>query len=152
MFCNEAGLQIIKIFEGFRSQPYRCSADVPSIGYGSTFCMDGRRVRMDMEPVTKDEAEDLLRWGVKNSERAVDKLIRVGLNSNEFSSLVSFVYNLGSGRLQSSTLRVKLNRGDRLGAADELPKWRRAGGRILRGLVLRRQAERELFLCDYTGV
>jgi lysozyme len=60
--------------------------------------------------------------------------------------LQSFVYNLGSGRLQSSTLRRKINRGDFEGAADEFPKWRRAGGKILKGLVLRRAAERKLFL------
>ena len=146
MNCNEAGLQIIKIFEGFRSHPYRCSADVPSVGWGSTFCMDGRPVRMDMEPVTEDEAEELLRWGLRGAERSIDKLIKVDLNDNEFSSLCSWVYNLGSGRLQSSTLRLKLNRGDRMGAANEFPKWRRAGGRILKGLVLRRKAEQDLFL------
>ena len=146
MLCNEAGLQIIKTFEGFRSHPYRCSAGVPTVGFGSTFGLDGRPVRMDMEPVTEDEGDELLRCGLRHAERTVDKLIKVELNSNEFSSLCSWVYNLGSGNLQSSTLRSKLNRGDRMGAADEFPKWRRAAGRILRGLVLRRDAERKLFL------
>ena len=146
MKCNDKGLEIIKVFEGYRSRPYRCSANVATIGWGSTFRLDGRPVRMDMEQITEDEAEALLRHGLRHCERSVDKLIKVELNSNEFSSLCSFVYNLGSGRLQSSTLRSKLNRDDREGASNEFPKWRRAGGRILKGLVLRREAERKLFL------
>ena len=101
---------------------------------------------MGMGSITEDEADQLLKRDIGSAERSVERLIRVQINDNEFSSLVSFVYNLGSGRLQSSTLRAKLNRDDREGAADEFPKWRRAGGKILKGLVLRREAERSLFL------
>ena len=146
MICNEIGFQIIKTFEGFRSSPYRCSAGVPTIGFGSTRGFDGRSIPMDMEPIDEIEAEDLLRRDIKKAERSVERLIKVELNENEFSALCSFVYNLGSGNLQSSTLRAKLNREDRDGAADEFPKWRRAAGKILKGLVLRRASERKLFL------
>tara|TARA_R100001443_G_scaffold73093_1_gene81063 strand:- start:359 stop:802 length:444 start_codon:yes stop_codon:yes gene_type:complete len=146
MRINEIGLNLIKTFEGFRSEPYFCSAMVPTIGYGSTWSFDGSRVTLHHSPITKDEAEILLLREIRNSEKAVDRLIKVELNENEHSALQSFVYNLGSGRLQSSTLRRKINRGDFEGAADEFPKWRRAGGKILKGLVLRRAAERKLFL------
>ena len=146
MRINQTGLNLIKTFEGFRSEPYFCSAMVPTIGFGSTWSFNGSRVTLHHPPITKDEAEELLLREIRNSEKAVDRLIKVELNENEHSALQSFVYNLGSGRLQSSTLRRKINRGDFEGAADEFPKWRRAGGKILKGLVLRRAAERKLFL------
>jgi lysozyme len=146
MRCNDAGIQIIKAFEGFRSKPYKCSANVSTVGFGSTRGFDNGPVRMDMEPVTREEAEELLRRDIRQTESAVGKLIKVALTENEFSALCSFCYNVGSGNLQRSSLRLKLNRNDRLGAADEFPKWRRAAGKILRGLVLRREAERILFM------
>tara|TARA_R100000234_G_scaffold103156_1_gene72577 strand:- start:5616 stop:6059 length:444 start_codon:yes stop_codon:yes gene_type:complete len=146
MRINAIGLNLIKTFEGFRSEPYFCSAMVPTIGFGSTWSFDGSRVTLSHRPINEAEAEELLLREVANCERAVDRLIKVKLNENEHSALQSFVYNLGSGRLQSSTLRRKINRGDMMGAADEFPKWRRAGGKILKGLVLRRAAERKLFL------
>tara|TARA_X000001382_G_scaffold14966_2_gene9619 strand:+ start:2880 stop:3323 length:444 start_codon:yes stop_codon:yes gene_type:complete len=146
MRINKTGLDLIKTFEGFRSKPYFCSAMVATIGFGSTWSFDGSRVTLSHRSITKDEAEELLLREIRKSEKAVDRLIKVELNENEHSALQSFVYNLGSGRLQSSTLRRKINRGDFEGAADEFPKWRRAGGKILKGLVLRRAAERKLFL------
>ena len=85
-------------------------------------------------------ARDLERY-----ERAVGRLVTVSLSENQFGALVSFTYNLGSDNLKASTLRQKLNRGDYRGAAGEFPKWRRAGGRVLKGLVRRRAAERALF-------
>ena len=149
MKINERGLQIIKLFEGFRSAPYLCSANVATIGFGSTRTFDGSRVTLSHASIDEAEAEELLLREINNSEKAVNRLIRIRLNNNEFSSLVSFVYNLGSGRLQSSTLRSLLNRNaPREMVAAEFPIWRRAGGRILAGLVRRRAAEKALFLCD----
>jgi lysozyme len=146
MQINAGGLSIILVAEGFASTPYRCPAGIASIGYGSTVLLDGRRVKMDSPKVTKDEAKALLRRHLDHVETGILRFVRVPLNENEFSALCSWTYNLGIGRLQSSTLRAKLNRGERLGAANEFPKWRRAGGRVLRGLVIRREAERQLFL------
>ena len=146
MKCNETGLQIIKTFEGFRSSPYKCSAGVPTVGYGSTRGFDRRHIKMSIGSITEEQANELLKRDITSAERSVSRLIKVELNGNEFSSLVSFVYNLGSGNLQSSTLRSKLNRDDREGASNEFPKWRKAGGKVLKGLVLRREAERNLFL------
>jgi len=146
MNINAGGLSIITASEGFIPTPYRCPAGVPSIGFGSTILLNGRRVTMASKAVTKDEGKALLRRHLDRVETDISQLIRISLNENEFSALCSWTYNLGSGRLQSSTLRAKLNRGERLGAANEFPKWRRANGRILRGLVIRREAERQLFL------
>jgi GH24 family phage-related lysozyme (muramidase) len=146
MKINETGLNLIKTFEGFRSEPYFCSAMVATIGYGSTWSFDGSRVTLSHPRINETEAKELLLREIRNSEKAVDRLIKVKLNENEFSALCSFVYNLGSGNLQSSTLRAKLNRDDYEGAANEFPKWRRAGGKVLKGLVLRRKMEQDLFL------
>jgi lysozyme len=148
MNCNALGIKIIKAFEGFRASPYLCAAGVITVGYGSTRGFDNRPISMDMELLTKEDGLFLLRRDLAKSERAVDRLIKVELSTNEFSSLCSFCYNVGSGNLQMSTLRSKLNRGDRDGAADEFPKWRRASGRILAGLVRRREIERQLFLSE----
>jgi len=146
MQINAGGLSIILVAEGFVATPYRCPAGIASIGYGSTILLDGRRVTMASKAVTKNEAKALLRRHLDHVESDILRVVRVPLNQNEFSALCSFVYNLGISRLISSTLKMRLNRNERLGAANEFPKWRRANGRILRGLVIRREAERQLFL------
>ena len=146
MKTGQAGIELIKRFEGFSSTPYLCPADVPTIGYGNTRRIDGSRVAMDDEPISEADGEALLAHELLSFERSVDKLITAELTQVMFDALVSFTYNLGSGNLQSSTLRMKLNRGNYEGAADEFPKWRKAGGRVLQGLVRRRIAERKLFL------
>ena len=148
MKTNDAALEIITRFEGFSAKPYQCPAAVWTIGYGSTRQPDGTRVSKDTPALTEAEALDWMRHDLMRFERAVSRLIKVPLTENQFGALVSFTYNVGSGNLRASTLRQKLNRGDYWGAANEFPKWRRAGGRVLRGLVRRRAAERELFLAE----
>ena len=143
---NERGIEIIKGFEGFSSEPYLCPANVWTVGYGATRGSTGGPVGPDMEPISEDHAEDLLIRDLESSEGWVSRLIKEPLSENQFSALTSFTFNVGCGALQRSTLRMKFNRGEYLGAADEFPKWRRAGGRILAGLVRRRAAERALFL------
>jgi lysozyme len=150
MNINAGGLSIITASEGFVPTPYRCPAGVASIGFGSTILLDGSRVKMDSPKVTRDEGKALLRRHLDHVESDILRVVRVPLNSNEFSALCSFVYNLGISRLISSTLKMRLNRGERLNAANEFPKWRRANGRILRGLVIRRELERRLFLTPVT--
>ena len=146
MKTGEAGLEIIKMFEGFRSEPYLCPANVATIGFGSTRGIDGNRVTLGHSAINRDEAEEMLAHDLQNVEKSVGRLIRVALTQNQFDAIVSFTYNLGSGRLQSSTLRSKLNREDYEGAADEFPKWVKAGGRVLPGLVKRRVVERRIFM------
>lgn len=145
MRINNEGLWIVKHFEGYREEPYLCSAGVPTIGYGTCFYPDGTNVNLDDKPINKQLAIEFLVYGLQASEHAVARLVRSPLNENQFSSLVSFIYNIGASRFKSSTLRSKLNRRDYVGASNEFWKWRRAAGRILKGLVLRRKREQILF-------
>ena len=142
----DAGLDIIKHFEGWSATPYICPAAHATIGWGAIWGLDGKRVTMNHPEINKDEGTLLLKRALRICERAVLRLIDTELTDNQYSSLVSFTYNLGAGSLQSSTLRRKLNRGEYESAAREFSRWVFAAGRRLRGLVLRRQAETELFL------
>ena len=148
MKINEKGLEIVKHYEGCSLAVYRCPSGIPTIGYGSCYDPGGNRITMDYQNITTDEAEKFLVYGLRTSENAVARLVTAPLNANQFSSLVSFCYNIGASNFQASTLRMKLNRLDYLGAAGEFWKWRRGGGdgRILKGLVFRRASERQLFL------
>lgn len=138
---NEKGLELIKKFEGLRLEPYICSGGKKTVGYGHT----GDLARADRR-ITEIEAEAALRQDLRGAERDVERLVKVPVSDNQFSALVSFVFNLGAGSLSRSTLLRKLNTGDYTGASEEFWKWRRAGGKILKGLVRRRAAEKELFL------
>ena len=143
---NEHGIEMVKSFEGLALKPYLCPANVWTVGYGATRSSTGGPIDPDMEPISETEAEALLVRDLESSEGWVRRLIKTALTENQFSALTSFTFNVGAGALQRSTLRMKLNRGEYQGAADEFPKWRMAGGRILAGLVRRRVAERALFL------
>jgi lysozyme len=147
MITKEA-VDMIKHFEGLRLTPYMCSANVPTIGYGSTFYEDGRRVTLQDPPITIERAESLLQFTlnrdfVPSALRLCPTLVA---HKNKLGAIVSFVYNLGAGRLQSSTLRRKINAELWEEAADQLLLWNKGGGKVLRGLDLRRKAERALFL------
>ena len=96
--------------------------------------------------ITPATADSLLSSGVVQYEKGVTGLVKVAVNQNQFDALVDFAYNLGVNALAGSTLLKKLNAGDFAGAADEFPKWNKAGGKVLKGLVRRRAAERSLFL------
>ena len=139
---NERGIEMVKSFEGLALKPYLCPANVWTVGYGATVGSDGRPIDLDMEPISEIEAEALLLRDLESSQGWVSRLIKTALSENQYSALTSFTFNVGAGALQRSTLRMKLNRGEYRGAADEFPKWRMAGGRILAGLVRRRAAER----------
>ncbi len=145
MRCNYEGIDIIRHYEGYYKTPYRCSSGIPTIGFGTCFYPDNTRVTMDDKPISREEASELLVYGLRSAENAVARMVRTSLNLNQFSSLVSLVYNIGSGRFMSSTIRSKLNRQDYTGARNEFWKWRRSNGRIMRGLVLRRRDEAKLF-------
>lgn len=133
-------LEMIKKFEGFREHPYICPGGQLTIGYGKAIKPG------EYTSITKGEAEVLLRNTVASFERSVKKLVTVPLNQNQYDALVSFAYNVGIGSFKRSTLLKKLNAGDYTGAADELPKWNKSKGKILKGLVRRREIERNLFL------
>jgi len=145
MKINNAGLELIKTFEGFSSSPYLDPIGIPTIGFGSIWNDDGSSVTMSQPDLNEAEAESYLRREVRHIEERIGRLIQSELTDNMFSSLCSFTYNIGTGALQRSTMRMKLNRGWYEAAAEEFPKWRKAGGRVLQGLVRRRIAERNLF-------
>jgi len=142
---SQRGVALIKMFEGLELEAYRDIAGVWTIGYGHA----GADVRPGMR-ITEREAEELLRRDLKPREDAVGRLAAVSLNQNEFDALVSFVYNVGAAAFRRSTARKRLNRNDRLGAAEALAWWNRAriGGNLREvfGLTRRRAAERALFL------
>ena len=139
MQISERGLALIKEFEGLYLKAYRCPAGVPTIGYGHT-----AGVAMG-QTISEQQADEYLRRDVRMFERAVDRLVKVPLAQGQFDALVSFAFNLGAGALQSSTLLRMLNSGDYAGAAAQFGRWTKAGGRVLPGLVRRREAERRLF-------
>lgn len=145
MQISERGIALIKEFEGCRLTVYRCSAGVLTIGFGWTHPVDGTPLRPGMT-IDQSTAERLLKTGLVSFENDVLKMVRVKLNQNQFDALVSFAYNVGSRALSTSTLLKKLNAGDYTGAADQFLRWNKAGGKVLKGLTRRREAERGLFL------
>lgn len=139
---GEAGLALIKSFEGLRLEKYKDAVGKWTIGYGHLILPNESFPR----PITEAEAEALLRADLQMTERGVHKLVTVDLNQNQFDALVSFTFNLGAGNLQTSTLLKLLNQGQYAQAADQFPRWNKAGGKVLAGLTRRREAERGLFL------
>jgi lysozyme len=140
------GLDLIKSFEGLSLNAYLCSANVPTIGYGSTYYANDQKVKMG-DKITKEQAEVLLRKTVRDFEQNVNALLNgVAVNQNQFDALVSFAFNLGTGALAKSTLlsKVKANPND-ITISREFDKWVNAGGKKSRGLVKRRRMEAELY-------
>lgn len=137
---------LCKHFEGFRAKPYRCPAGIPTIGYGATYYMDGRPVQLTDPPITREVATDLLRFQLERQffpgvTRLCPTLIT---HPKKLAAIADFAFNLGLGRLQTSTLRRKVNAQDWEGSKEQLMRWTRASGKVLPGLVRRRQAEADL--------
>lgn len=139
MRTSQRGIDLIKKYEGLRLNAYLCPAGVPTIGYGHT-----KGVAMG-DTTTPDQAEQLLRQDLAKFE---DGIVRLGLplKQHQFDALVSFAFNLGLGALQKSTLlrKAKADINDPT-IPDEFRKWTRAGGKVLDGLVRRRNEEAELW-------
>lgn len=142
------GLALIKAFEGFSAKAYRCVANVPTIGYGTTRYPDGRTVK-DLDEISEEQAEVFLRDECSDIAKEMDKLVKVPLNQNQADALISFCYNLGCGAFAESTLLKKLNQEDYQGAANELPRWNKAVVKGVKqevsGLTRRRAEEKVLF-------
>ncbi|WP_313162558.1 lysozyme [Kosakonia cowanii] len=145
MRISDKGISLIKQFEGLRLTAYQDSVGVWTIGYGWTQPVDGKPIRLGMT-IKEETAERLLRTGLVGYESDVSKLVKVKLTQGQFDALVSFAYNLGARALSTSMLLQKLNAGDYAGAADEFPRWNKAGGKVVAGLTRRREAERAMFL------
>ena len=167
MKLSDAGAQLMHRFEGFKDKPYLCPAHLWTIGYGHVLYPEQIRLPVKRSPdrqaptirreyplrpqdskvFSKEEIDALFSKDVSIFERGVLRLVpgTAGRQSS-FDALVSFAFNVGLGNLQRSTVRARANRGDWEGAAEALMMWTRGGGRVLPGLVRRRQAEREMFL------
>lgn len=138
---GEAGVSLIRAFEGFSPTPYICPAGFPTVGYGH-LVEEGERFDM---PLSWEEGEALLRADLPRYEGAVCRLIDVPLEELCFDALVSFTFNLGEGALAASTLRRVINVGHLADAGPQFDRWVFAGARKLPGLVRRRAAERALW-------
>lgn len=138
---NQKGISLVKHFEGLYLSPYLCPSNKKTIGFGHT----GKKAK-EGRKITKAQAEALLQQDLDAAAAVVRKFVKVPLNNNQFSVLVSFTFNTGAGAFQRSTLLKLVNKQDFAGAGAELTKWVHGNrGRKLKGLVLRRQAERKLF-------
>jgi len=153
MKTSEKGISLIHGFEGLADKrpdgmiyPYLDQVGVATIGYGSTFYLNGTRVKINDAPITQEDANKLFLNVLSGFENAVTKFVTSNINKNQFDSLVSFSYNLGTGALSQSTLlkKVNVNPNDP-SIRDEFMKW--VNGMIdgklapLPGLVARRKAE-----------
>jgi lysozyme len=139
MEISQEGLALIKKFEGCELKAYRCAANVLTIGYGST-----KGVK-EGDSITQEDADKLLMHEIKEYEGYVNDLVEVDLEQNQFDALVSWVFNLGPAKLKSSTLLKVLNAKDYEGVPAQIKRWNKAGGKVLQGLVRRREAEALLF-------
>ena len=149
-------LDLIKHFEGYlrplndgsdRVRPYLCPAKVWTVGFGSTFYEDRRKVKGDDPPITRERATRLLAFEIERiCEPAVDKLVKRKLHPLSRGALVSFAFNCGTGALARSGLLRAVNEGRWNDIEHEFAKWRMGGGRVLPGLVRRRKAEADMFL------
>ena len=167
MKLSQAGADLMHRFEGCKNRPYLCPAHIWTVGYGHVLYQDQIRLPVvtdkpnvvirkkyslkteDNRVWSKEEIEKLFANDVASFERGVLRLVPgcVG-RQGSFDALVSFAFNAGLGNLQRSTIRMKANRGDWEGAADAFMMWTKGGGRVLPGLVKRRQAEIALFLAE----
>ncbi len=146
MKVSNTGLSLIKSFEGLMLNPYLCSAGKPTIGWGSTYYPDGKKVTLQDKEITEEKAFEILEYiANKDFGSNINKVVKVPLNQNQFDALVSFAYNIGNGNFNSSTLLRWLNQGNYKEASMQLLRWDKSKGIVLNGLTKRRKAEKALF-------
>lgn len=136
---SQRGIDLIKQFEGMVLKAYLCPAKIWTIGYGHT-----RTAKPGMV-ITEEQAEALLRADLVDFERAVNHAVTVPLQQYQFDALVSFAFNVGASAFRGSTLLQRVNAERWTEAAAEFDRWTRGDGKVLPGLVRRRQAERAMF-------
>ena len=143
MKISQAGIDLIRRFEGCKLKPYLCPAGYWTVGYGHV--IGNGKTKPEKQLYTQEEVNELLRTDLVRFEQGVLRYCPVHLTQFEFDSLVSFSFNLGLGVLQRSTLRRKILRQDKQAAARNILKYNKAGGRVLKGLTRRREAEYRMF-------
>lgn len=146
MTINQAGLDLIKEFEGFRAETYRCSAGVLTIGYGTTAAAG---VGIDPKPgmiISEAQAAEYLAKTVGKFGAQIRPMLKREPNPNQWAAMVSLAYNIGPGAFSKSSVLRLFNAGDDEGAADAFLMWNKSKGKVLKGLTRRREAEKALFL------
>jgi len=146
MIGSENLISLIKEFEGFSPKPYLCPSKIPTIGFGNTFYENGAKVTMNDTPITEHRAVELLKNTLKGFETGVTSIVKRTITQNQFDALVDFAYNCGLNNLKISTLlrKVNINPNDP-SIKDEFAKWNKSNGKVLQGLVRRREKEAELY-------
>jgi lysozyme len=141
----QVATELCKHFEGLYLKPYRCPANVATIGYGTVYKPDGTTVTMQDAPISKNTAESWLQHQLQTECLPAAVRMTPALVGNEpaIGAIADFIYNLGASRYKTSTLRHRLNNKQWAEAQYEINRWTRAGGKVLRGLQLRREAESE---------
>ncbi len=142
---SKTGIDLISSFEGIRLNAYDDGVGVWTIGIGTTVYPNGVKVKKG-DKCTLEQAKSYFAHDLKSFEKTINDSVKVPLSQNQFDALVSLAYNIGSGAFKNSTLLKKLNAKDYAGAADQFLVWNKGGGKVLKGLVRRREAERALFL------
>ncbi len=137
------GVQFLKQWEGFKAEAYKETGGVWTIGYGTTKWL-GKPVEQGMT-ITEKEAELALQVDLAWAQTAVNQLVRVSLTQNMFDALVSFVYNVGETAFSKSTLLRLLNQGNYTEVSKQFERWKFDNGKVVKGLLARREAERALF-------
>jgi lysozyme len=156
MKVSQKCIQQIKLDEGVKNKPYQCPALLWTVGVGHV--IDPHHAKVPFADrktlpipdgwnrvLSSEEIDEILRKDLARFEAGVLRLIKVKLTQGQFDALVSFSFNVGLGNLQNSTLRMKVNREDYAGAAEQFLVWTKAGGKVLPGLVKRRTHEKEMF-------
>lgn len=147
MQMTEEGLALIRRFEGFRANAYRCPAGVWTVGFGHTSEAGPPAVRPGLQ-VSEEEAQRILAADVQHVADHVAPLLAREVSAAQFSALVSFAYNVGVPAFRSSSVLKAVNAGRFAEVPARLKLWVKAGGRVLPGLERRRAAEAELFLSE----
>jgi len=142
MKISEEGKDLIKLFEGVRLKAYKCSAGVPTIGFGNTYYPNGDKVKMG-DTITLEEARDLFDDLIVRYERIVNSKLKVDVKQNEFDALVSHTYNTGGSTTLFKLVNMEANK-DKI-KDWFLTKYITANGKVLQGLKNRRLKEWELF-------
>ena len=146
MIISDNGIELIKSFEGFRSKPYLCSAGVPTIGYGSTYYSNTKKVKLTDPAITKEKATELLMLQLFKYNKAVKDSIKVELSQNELDALVSMCYNIGIAGFKNSKLVKNINENNRTQIKENFLAWRFVNKKENKGLKTRRLKEYELFI------
>ena len=147
MATKSKAAEIISLFEGKENQAYQDQGGIWTIGYGSTWNRDENRPVKEGDKISDQKALEWLKLAIKDIQDDIIKLVKVPINENQKDSLTSFAYNIGRGAFEYSTLLKLLNKNaPKIQVADQFLRWNKVNGVVNKGLTIRRNKERELFL------